>query len=115
MGNIRRHPDHFKSRHIGISKTEKNEMLEEIGVEDLSTLINQTIPSNIRSQSDLNIPDSLSEFKYLKEIAETASMNQVFRSYIGQGYYGTITPPVIARNIFQNPGWYTQYTPYQAE
>jgi glycine dehydrogenase len=90
-------------------------MLEVIGVNDLDTLIHETVPDNIRMKRELNIPEALSEYEYLKDLAKIAAKNKVFRSYIGQGYNGTITPSVILRNIFQNPGWYTQYTPYQAE
>lgn len=90
-------------------------MLETIGVDSLDALIKQTVPAGILSKNELNLPEALSEFEYLKTLQKIASQNKVFRSYIGQGYYNTITPSVIARNIFHNPGWYTQYTPYQAE
>jgi len=109
------HPHHFQDRHIGISRTEKQDMLNAIACESLEDLINKTIPDSIRINRDLNIPDALSEFEYLKAIKEIGKKNQLFRSYIGRGYYNTVTPSVILRNIFHNPGWYTQYTPYQAE
>ena len=107
--------DRFQDRHIGPNAVETAEMLAAIGVDSLETLIEQTIPAAIRSSKPLEMPEALSEFDYLRELKQTAKLNKVFRSYMGQGYYGTITPSVILRNVFQNPGWYTQYTPYQAE
>ncbi|MFM9949251.1 MAG: aminomethyl-transferring glycine dehydrogenase [Saprospiraceae bacterium] len=107
--------DRFSSRHIGIGSEELQEMLALIGVSSLDQLIYETVPDAIRLQGALNIPDAVSEFQYLQELKQTAAKNRVFKSYIGMGYHGTITPSVILRNIFQNPGWYTQYTPYQAE
>jgi glycine dehydrogenase len=107
--------DQFQKRHIGPNPTERDAMLKTIGVDSLDTLIDQTIPSKIRAQHPLSMPAAMTEFEYLRELKQTAKLNKVFRSYIGQGYFGTITPSVIARNVFQNPGWYTQYTPYQAE
>jgi glycine dehydrogenase len=105
----------FQNRHIGISKDETLEMLQTIGVNFLDTLIDETVPDSIRMSKDLDIPNAQSEFEYLKGLKKIASKNKVYKSYIGQGYYGCITPSVILRNVFQNPGWYTQYTPYQAE
>ena len=90
-------------------------MLQVIGADSLDQLIDETVPANIRVHEKLNLPDAQSEFDFLHELQETAALNKLYRSYIGLGYYGTITPSVILRNIFQNPGWYTQYTPYQAE
>lgn len=90
-------------------------MLGKIGVSSLNELIDQTVPANIRLKGDLNLPEALSEYEYLRELRGKAAHNKVYRSYIGLGYYGTVTPSVIRRNIFENPGWYTQYTPYQAE
>lgn len=107
--------DSFERRHIGITVSEKDEMIQSIGVSSLSELINKTVPNDIRMDRDLKVPESMTEFEYLNELENTASKNKVYKSYIGQGYYGTITPSVLLRNIFQNPGWYTQYTPYQAE
>jgi len=104
----------FAYRHIGISNEEKNEMLKTIGVANVDELINQTIPENIRGNG-LNLPAALTEYEYLTSIKAIASKNKVYKSYIGMGYYNTITPAVIRRNVFENPGWYTQYTPYQAE
>lgn len=105
----------FASRHIGISDNELHEMLQIIGVSSLDQLIDETVPTGIRMASKLNIPEALTENEYLKMLQKIADKNQLFHTYIGQGYYNTITPSVILRNIFQNPGWYTQYTPYQAE
>ncbi len=105
----------FASRHIGPSQNETSEMLQSIGVNSLDELIGQAVPDNIRLKNPLGIGQEISEYEYLRTLRTTAGNNQVFRSYIGLGYYGTITPGVILRNIFENPGWYTQYTPYQAE
>ena len=105
----------FQRRHIGPNATATKEMLQTIGVDSLETLINETVPATIRMQQEIAIPAAISEFEYLTELKKVAAKNKVFRSFIGQGYYNTITPSVILRNIFENPGWYTQYTPYQAE
>ena len=107
--------DQFLDRHIGNANAKQEEMLAKIGVNTLDELIFQTIPDNIRYKNVLPLANPISEFAYLKHIKEIAKKNKVFKSYIGTGYYGTITPSVIKRNIFENPGWYTQYTPYQAE
>ncbi len=107
--------DRFVNRHIGISEEELQDMLKVVGVHSLDQLIDETVPDNIRMNRELNVPEAMTEFEYLQELQRTAAMNKVFKTYIGMGYYGTITPSVILRNIFQNPGWYTQYTPYQAE
>ena len=109
------HPDHFERRHIGPQAADTNEMLQTLKVNSLDELIEQTVPAVIRLKKPLNLPPALSEFEYLQELKGVALQNRVMRNYIGMGYYGTITPSVIARNVFQNPGWYTQYTPYQAE
>lgn len=90
-------------------------MLTTIGVESLEQLIDETVPSKIRLSHPLSLPPALSEQAYLQRLQQMASKNKVFKSYIGQGYYDVITPSVILRNVFENPGWYTQYTPYQAE
>lgn len=113
--SIFQHPDRFVNRHIGPSSAELEEMLQTIGIDSLDQLIAETIPNNIRMEGDLNLPEALSEHEYLKMLKGIATQNKVYKSYIGQGYYDTITPSVILRNIFHNPGWYTQYTPYQAE
>jgi len=111
------HPNQasFAKRHIGVSSDELEQMLRVIGVNDLELLIDETVPHGIRMSEKLNLPEAMSEYEYLTMLKGIASKNKVFRSYIGQGYYGTITPSVILRNIVENPGWYTQYTPYQAE
>ena len=105
----------FSRRHIGPSLEEQKLMLAELGFKSIEALIEKTLPESIRTNSSLNIGPGLNEFTLLKTIKEIASKNTVARSYIGMGYYGTITPPVIQRNILENPGWYTAYTPYQAE
>ncbi|MGB4846478.1 MAG: glycine dehydrogenase (aminomethyl-transferring), partial [Saprospiraceae bacterium] len=106
----------FAQRHIGTSDPDElKEMLSVLNAKDLDQLIAETIPDDIRLLHPLNIPGALTEQEYLRHMRSIAEQNQVFRSYIGLGYYGTHTPSVIKRNIFENPGWYTQYTPYQAE
>ncbi len=105
----------FKRRHNGPSAEETAEMLATIGVSSLTELVDKTVPAGIRHQKPLNLPAAMSEAAYLKHIKNISLQNKVFKNYIGQGYYDTFTPPVILRNIFENPGWYTQYTPYQAE
>ncbi len=105
----------FESRHIAPRTADAQEMLEAIGLQSMKELIDQTVPEQIKLKNELNLPQELSEVEYIARLKEVASKNKVFKSYIGQGYYGTVTPPVILRNIFENPGWYTQYTPYQAE
>jgi glycine dehydrogenase len=104
----------FYGRHIG-SFGQEAEMLQTIGKPAISTLIDATVPANIRSKNELNIPDAVSEHEVLALLKDMAGKNIVGKNFIGQGYYGTFTPSVILRNIFENPGWYTQYTPYQAE
>ena len=105
----------FSKRHIGPTTKEINEMLSELGLNSTDELIERSVPRSIRDTSDLGIGKGLNEFSYLNAIKVLAKKNKVFRSYIGNGYYGTITPTVIQRNILENPGWYTAYTPYQAE
>jgi len=105
----------FIPRHIGPNETDTKAMLKKIGVSSLHELISKTVPGSIRMNHELDIPAAMSEHEYLKHIKEISLKNKVFFNYIGQGYYDTITPSVILRNIFENPGWYTQYTPYQAE
>ncbi len=107
--------DMLQSRHIGVSEKEEALMLKKIGVSSLEELISQTIPSNIRLSTPLELPQALSERQFAKHIAALGSKNKVFTSYIGQGWYNTVLPAVIQRNIFENPSWYTSYTPYQAE
>ncbi len=105
----------FQHRHIGPNQKEQEAMLSSIGVQDLEQLINETIPNNIRLKNELDLPAPLSEYEYLNHIQELAAKNKVFKSYIGLGYHEAIVPSVIQRNILENPGWYTAYTPYQAE
>ena len=105
----------FENRHIGPNENETKEMLETIGISSIKELIDKTIPDSIRLTDRLPIPDAISEYDYLQEIKSVAALNKVYRSYIGQGYYNTITPSVIVRNVYENPAWYTSYTPYQAE
>lgn len=105
----------FEQRHIAPTEQDTAKMLETIGVNSLDDMIAQTVPSNIRLKSPLNLPNAKSEFDYLNDLKITASKNKVFKSYIGQGYNDVVVPGVIQRNILENPGWYTQYTPYQAE
>jgi len=109
------HPDVFERRHIGPGEEETKAMLKALNVNSLDELIQQTVPDSIRLHHTLSLPESLNEQEYLSELKKIAANNKVFRSYIGMGYHGTVTPNVILRNLFQNPGWYTQYTPYQAE
>jgi len=110
-----RSSDHFVNRHIGPDAEQVNEMLDLVGAKSLDELIDQTVPASIRRQGKLNLPEAQSEYNYLKELKKKAANNKVFRSYIGMGYYNTIVPAATRRNILENPGWYTQYTPYQAE
>ncbi len=105
----------FARRHIGISEEEKKEMLRIIGVDNLEQLMAETVPQHIRLQKALDLPEAQTEYEFLRELKKLANKNKVYRSFLGMGYSGTITPSVILRNIFENPGWYTQYTPYQAE
>ena len=105
----------FTGRHIGPRKNDVEAMLKEIGVPSLDTLIEQTIPASIRLGRKLNIPEGLTEHDFLSALRKTAAKNKIFKSYIGLGYHHCITPGVIQRNVFENPGWYTAYTPYQAE
>jgi len=105
----------FEGRHIAPNEADTAEMLQATGVKTLDELIAQTVPAKIRLKGPLNLPAAKSEYAYLKDLKQTASKNKVYRSYIGQGYYDVIVPGVIQRNILENPGWYTQYTPYQAE
>ena len=105
----------FDSRHLGLDKASEDKMLDTIGVTNLEQLISETVPDQIRLKRDLNLPLALSESEFLTEFKKLASKNKIYKSYIGTGYYDTVTPTVIQRNILENPGWYTAYTPYQAE
>ncbi len=105
----------FESRHNGPDAHQIAEMLKVVKAPSVDALIEQTVPANIRLKKPLNLPAAKSEFDFLKEFKKTVSKNKIFKSYLGTGYYNTITPGVILRNILENPGWYTAYTPYQAE
>ncbi len=109
------HPDSFARRHIGPGTEETREMLELLGYSSLDALIDEAVPAQIRLKRLLQLPAGRTEHETLAALKEIASQNQVFRSYLGMGYHDCITPPVIQRNLLENPGWYTQYTPYQAE
>jgi len=115
MSLLEQQSNEFIPRHIGPNEADTKAMLKTIGEASLSALIDKTVPAGIRMTNQLSIPAAMSEHEYLKHIKEVSLRNKVFANYIGQGYYDTITPSVILRNIFENPGWYTQYTPYQAE
>ena len=115
MNLFEQQANEFAGRHIGPNEQETAQMLRTIGIRSLDDLIDRTIPSSIRAKKSLSIPGPVSEHQYLAGLKQVASRNKVFKSYIGQGYYDTIVPSVILRNVFENPGWYTQYTPYQAE
>ena len=105
----------FESRHIGPDAGQVTDMLKTVKAKSLDDLVNETIPVKIRLKNPLNLPPAKTEFEFLNSFRKLASRNKVYKSFIGSGYYNTITPPVILRNILENPGWYTAYTPYQAE
>lgn len=107
--------DIFSKRHIGPSFEDQNNMLTAIGYQSINELIDKTIPANIRLEKELDLEKAFTEYEYLAHVKELASKNKMYKSYIGKGYFGTIVPPVIQRNVLENPGWYTAYTPYQAE
>src|SRR5438094_4705134 len=107
--------DSFACRHIGPSDAEVRDMLREVAFENLDALIDAAVPKNIRLDRQLNLPEAKSEIEALAELRAIAKKNKIARSFIGAGYSDCITPPVIQRNILENPGWYTDYTPYQAE
>jgi glycine dehydrogenase len=109
------HPDSFVRRHIGPRAPEAVEMLDLLGLKSLDELVERAVPASIRLGRHLDLPKALTEFEVLAALKQIASKNEVFRSYIGMGYHDCITPAVIQRNVLENPGWYTQYTPYQAE
>src|SRR5438874_4813913 len=113
--HIPRHPDRFVDRHIGPDTRDVTEMLEVLGKGSLDALIDATVPAGIRLKRPLDLPPGRSEHGLLQDLQQIAAKNQVFRSYLGMGYSDTVTPAVIQRNILENPGWYTQYTPYQPE
>lgn len=105
----------FASRHIGSNASDLKEMLEVVGVNSLEELIDKTIPNNIKLKQDLDLPDAMSEYEFTNFIQNLGNKNKLYKTYIGLGYHPTILPAVIQRNIFENPSWYTSYTPYQAE
>lgn len=107
--------DLLSNRHIGINKKEEALMLQKIGVNSLDELIDKTIPTNIRLKSPLALPKAMTEYEFVQHISSLATKNKNYTTYIGMGWYGSITPAVIQRNVFENPVWYTSYTPYQAE
>jgi glycine cleavage system P protein (glycine dehydrogenase) len=108
-------PDSFSSRHIGPDRTERDAMLKAVGAASLDALMDEAIPAGIRLAQPLDLPEGQSEHHFLRDLRQLAARNQIFKSYIGLGYYDCITPSVIVRNVLENPGWYTPYTPYQAE
>jgi glycine dehydrogenase len=105
----------FENRHLGPNESERNEMLNEMGFSDINDLMDKTIPKSIKLKRELKLDEPISEYEYINKLRKIASKNKIYKNYIGLGYYPVITPPVIQRNILENPGWYTQYTPYQAE
>ena len=107
--------EQFITRHIGPRPEDVEDMLKVIGVQSVDELIEQTVPASIRLKETLDLPAPLSEDEFLEKVKSVAAKNKLFRSFIGQGYYDTISPAVIVRNILENPAWYTSYTPYQAE
>lgn len=115
MNLFEKQNNEFVNRHIGPDEKEISSMLKTIGISSVDELIEKTIPATIRFNKPIETSSPVSEFEYLSQLKKIASKNAVYKSYIGKGYYNTITPSVILRNIFENPGWYTQYTPYQAE
>jgi glycine dehydrogenase len=110
-----KHTGSFVDRHIGPDQDEVNAMLRALGIGSLEKLVDSTIPQSIRMARPLRTGDAVSEFELLEQLQAIASKNEVFKSFIGMGYYDCITPAVVLRNVLENPGWYTQYTPYQAE
>jgi glycine dehydrogenase len=107
--------NNFAVRHIGLSQADIESLLDQLGYKDLEEFSRCALPENIFLEQELDLNDAMSEENALKAIKEISKANSVYRSFIGQGYYGTVTPKVILRNVFENPGWYTSYTPYQAE
>ncbi|NLN29875.1 MAG: glycine dehydrogenase (aminomethyl-transferring), partial [Bacteroidales bacterium] len=105
----------FANRHNGPRGHEIPQMLKTVGVDSLDELMDKTVPSDIRLSGPLNLPPAMNEYEYLAHLRELGSRNKLYRSFIGQGYYGTASLSVIIRNVLENPSWYTSYTPYQAE
>ena len=110
-----KYSEKFEQRHNGSNEAQIAEMLQTIGADSVEQLINETVSASIRLEKDLNLPKAKSEAEFLADFKALAQKNKVFKSYIGMGYHDTYTPNVILRNILENPGWYTAYTPYQAE
>src|SRR5262245_33242844 len=108
-------PEHFQTRHIGPDAADTAAMLRIIGTPTLDALIDEAIPARIRLRKPLDAAHGLPEYEFLRQLGEIAAKNQIFKSYIGLGYSDCVTPSVILRNVLENPGWYTPYTPYQAE
>ncbi len=106
--------NNFRQRHIGPNPDDVKQMLDTLGLSSLDDLIDKTVPQAIRFHQTLNLPPAQSEYAALAKLKQIADKNQVYRSFIGMGYYDCITPAVIQRNILENPGWYTAYTPYQS-
>ena len=115
MSKSHPHPDNFVRRHIGPAPLDVETMLKKLGYNNLSSFSDTIIPSSIGNSNLLSVPEALSESEAIVKLKSLASENKLFKNYLGHGYYGTITPGIIKRNILENPGWYTQYTPYQAE
>ncbi len=113
--NLLKALDNFAPRHLGVQGATIDDMLATVEVDSLDELIAQTVPQNIRLSNELDLPAALTESEVLADLRALAAQNKIYRSYIGMGYSNCITPPIIQRNILENPGWYTQYTPYQAE
>ena len=107
--------NNFINRHNGPRESQVPGMLKSIGLNSIDELIDETIPSSIRKKESLKLADGMNEYEYITHLREIGSKNKIFKTYIGLGYYDTILPGVIQRNILENPGWYTSYTPYQAE
>ncbi|MEN9778526.1 MAG: hypothetical protein RJB04_2281, partial [Verrucomicrobiota bacterium] len=115
LASLSQHPDSFAHRHIGPRPDEWDAMAQACGHASLDALVAAAVPALIRRNDLMSLPQPLGETAALGRLRSIAAKNQVYKSYIGLGYHDTITPPVIQRNILENPGWYTQYTPYQAE
>ena len=109
------HTSAFIGRHIGPDDQDQTKMLNELGVDSIDELISQVVPAAIRSQELLDVDESCTEQQALDYLKSVASKNSIYRTFIGQGYYNCLTPSVLLRNILENPGWYTAYTPYQPE
>ncbi len=105
----------FANRHLGYGESDKEAMLQASGFSSMDELIDKTIPSSIRLKQPMDLSTAIPEQEFLRNLKKIASKNKVYKSYIGMGYFDTYVPNVILRNIMENPGWYTQYTPYQAE